>query len=188
MQNVTINFQIRGVPILDQASVQCTYPVNRREDERSIPFSDKHPSCLLFLFSSETISQWAILQHEMRRNHSLRVYARGSCLCGGPKLLRKMAAIVKREIARFTNPFPPLPPCSPTSLGPPRTWVQIVEDICIGDPHPNFRLWLSSGPHPKFPISILRRGLKMTTEPPAGLRANVSTLYNIVSQVSEMEG
>ncbi|CAM9705264.1 unnamed protein product, partial [Hapterophycus canaliculatus] len=58
---------------------------------------------------------------------------------------------------------------------------KIVEDLCVGDPHEDFRLWLSSGPHPKFPISILRRGLKMTTEPPAGLRANVSTLYNIVS-------
>eukprot|EP00752_Nemacystus_decipiens_P009956 g8879.t1 len=58
---------------------------------------------------------------------------------------------------------------------------KIVEDLCIEEPHEDFRLWLSSGPHPKFPISILRRGLKMTTEPPAGLRANVSTLYNIVS-------
>ncbi|CAB1114177.1 unnamed protein product [Ectocarpus sp. CCAP 1310/34] len=58
---------------------------------------------------------------------------------------------------------------------------KIVEDLCVGEPHEDFRLWLSSGPHPKFPISILRRGLKMTTEPPAGLRANVSTLYNIVS-------
>lgn len=63
--------------------------------------------------------------------------------------------------------------------------IQIVEDLCVGEPHEDFRLWLSSGPHPKFPISILRRGLKMTTEPPAGLRANVSTLYNIVSPVRE---
>ena len=63
-----------------------------------------------------------------------------------------------------------------------------MEDLCVGEPHANFRLWLSSGPHPKFPISILRRGVKMTTEPPAGLRANVSTLYNIVSPVREGGG
>lgn len=86
------------------------------------------------------------------------------------------------------SPFPLLPSLSYLARSSSRTPVQIVEDLCIGDPHPNFRLWLSSGPHPKFPISILRRGLKMTTEPPAGLRANVSTLYNIVSPVSEIEG
>ena len=29
-----------------------------------------------------------------------------------------------------------------------------------------FRLWLSSSPHPDFPISILQAAIKMTTEPP----------------------
>jgi dynein heavy chain len=48
-----------------------------------------------------------------------------------------------------------------------------VDDICNDQPHDNFRLWLSSGPHPQFPIAILQRGIKMTTEPPSGLRANV---------------
>ena len=37
----------------------------------------------------------------------------------------------------------------------------IIEEFCSGkgkEPHPRFRLWLSSDPHPKFPIAILQRG------------------------------
>lgn len=44
-------------------------------------------------------------------------------------------------------------------------------------PHPDFRLWLSSNPHPKFPITILQRSRKITTEPPEGLGSNIKRLY-----------
>ena len=43
---------------------------------------------------------------------------------------------------------------------------KLVEQLQVEDPHPEFRLWLSSSPHPDFPISILQTGIKMTTEPP----------------------
>ena len=49
-------------------------------------------------------------------------------------------------------------------------------------PHASFRLWLSSSPHPQFPISILQRGIKLTTEPPRGLKANLVRLYNLFDE------
>ena len=50
------------------------------------------------------------------------------------------------------------------------SWLQTLDKIIEGlpgrAPHQNFRLWLSSNPSDDFPISILQRGIKMTTEPP----------------------
>ena len=61
---------------------------------------------------------------------------------------------------------------------------KIVEGIAAENPHPDFRLWLSSSPTPQFPISILQAGIKMTTEPPKGLRANLVRLYGTISEES----
>eukprot|EP01062_Namystynia_karyoxenos_P078372 TRINITY_DN805_c2_g1_i1.p1 TRINITY_DN805_c2_g1~~TRINITY_DN805_c2_g1_i1.p1 ORF type:complete len:1720 (+),score=831.64 TRINITY_DN805_c2_g1_i1:2-5161(+) len=62
------------------------------------------------------------------------------------------------------------------------TLEKIIDDLPSQKPHENFRLWLSSIPHPLFPIGILQKAIKMTTEPPTGIKANLSRLYSMIGE------
>ena len=60
----------------------------------------------------------------------------------------------------------------------------IIEEISLSKINENFRLWLSSDPNPKFPISVLQKSVKMTTESPSGLRANMTALLSAINPES----
>jgi dynein heavy chain len=65
-------------------------------------------------------------------------------------------------------------------------WMTDMEDIVMNfaerkDIDPDFRLYLTSMPAPYFPVAVLQNGIKLTTEPPRGIKANLKRGYNELS-------
>ena len=61
-----------------------------------------------------------------------------------------------------------------------------LDDMALEGSHPNFRIYLSAEPSEGIPIGILERSIKLTNEPPAGLKANMKRAFTFF-QKDEIE-
>ncbi|CEM19434.1 unnamed protein product [Vitrella brassicaformis CCMP3155] len=59
---------------------------------------------------------------------------------------------------------------------------RIQEQQNEDDIDPNYRLWLTSMPTPTFPVPVLQSGIKITNEPPKGLKANLTRSFLDISE------
>jgi dynein heavy chain len=70
------------------------------------------------------------------------------------------------------------------------SWTPDLERICetmdASNMHPDFRLWCTTYPNPNFPVTILQNSVKMSFEPPTGLRQNLMGSY-CSDPISSME-
>jgi dynein heavy chain len=61
------------------------------------------------------------------------------------------------------------------------TLQEILETMAQEEINPEYRLWLTSMPSNKFPVSILQNGVKITNEPPKGLKANLTGTFSTMT-------
>ena len=72
-------------------------------------------------------------------------------------------------------------------------FIDSLEDIIIklrapeSGCSPDFRLFITTEPHPKFSIGVLQMGTKVTNEPPKGLRAGLSRSYTVMVDQDRLE-
>jgi len=60
-------------------------------------------------------------------------------------------------------------------------WLSVLEkEFKMLKPDKNFRLWLTSEPHMKFPSILLQSSLKITYETPPGVRNNLQRTFQYV--------
>jgi dynein heavy chain len=61
--------------------------------------------------------------------------------------------------------------------------LKLVDSNCS----PDFRLFITTEPHPKFSIGLLQMSTKVTNEPPKGLRAGLQRSYTVIVDQDRLE-
>ena len=74
-----------------------------------------------------------------------------------------------------------------------KSWMNELENLIFElvertkENKPTFRLFLTSMPADYFPVSVLQNGVKMTNEPPNGVKANVSRVFDALVKAEDWD-
>ncbi|XP_033099985.1 dynein heavy chain 6, axonemal-like [Anneissia japonica] len=136
-------------------------------------YQDMTPSTpLVFVLSTGSDPMAAFQRFARERNYLDRIQAISLGQGQGPVAEKMIEAAVKNGDWIF------LQNCHLAA-----SWMLSMEEIILamGEPgaeiNPDFRLFLSSMPTKVFPVSVLQNSVKVTNEPPKGLRANIRRAF-----------
>lgn len=132
-------------------------------------FQDTSPTTpLIFVLSTGSDPMSALQKFAQEKNFSAKLHSISLGQGQGP------AAESLIEKGRLTGQWIFLQNCHLATSWMPQMET-IIRSMAMGEVkiHPDFRLFLSSMPAVTFPISVLQNSVKLTNEPPMGLRANL---------------
>ncbi|KAL0216159.1 hypothetical protein P9112_008343 [Eukaryota sp. TZLM1-RC] len=135
-------------------------------------FNDSSPSTpIVFILSVGADPTETLLKFAEERGYSDRLHTRSLGQNQGP------IAEMYIQDARKSGDWVYLSNCHLAE-----SWMPCLERIVLslstGQVHPDFRLWLSSMPSKNFPVTVLQNSIKLTNEPPKGLKANLIRTLN----------